>query len=62
MNLFLFTYEVTTGCILPIGHSVLLPNEFKPFYLKNLKLFLIRVKNYLSLQFCGKKVMDFALF
>ena len=33
---------VTTGCILPIGHSVLL--EFKPSYLKNLKSFSIRVK------------------
>ena len=34
---------VTTGCILPIGHIVYCYIEFKLRYLKNLKLFSIRV-------------------
>ena len=35
--------RVTTGCILPISFSILLP-WIKLHYLKNLKLFSIRVK------------------
>ena len=63
LNILMFNtahWGVTTGCILPIGHSVLF--EFKLRYLKNPKLFSIRVKELFEPIVLKKKGDGFALF
>ena len=53
--------RVTTWCILPIGHSVLLAS-IQTCYLKNLKLFSIRVKELFEPTVLQKKARGFCSF
>ena len=57
----LMTLRVTTGCILPIGYSVLLP-WIQTCYLKKQKLFSIRVKKLFEPTVLRKKSDGFLLF